>query len=366
MMKIFGMELKPLPLFLLILGGCEVSPDITPENLDWSIDTDYLRQGCFSGKDCIPSLENPPRSPVGGEDLEYLDDGDLVVGVWDGKEYSAYPHPILDWHEIVNEDGFTISYCPLTGSAIHLKAEGNYGVSGLLYNSNLIMYDRSTGSYWPQMLLQSDAGSLKGTELELKPLVETRWGVWRRLFPETKVISANTGYSRNYSHYPYGSYKSCNYTTCGDYIYSPHHPGRDSPRVSPQTVTDQGIDDQVGGLKQTQGIAAAGHYGPKRQLLKGFPGTGWGMEPGPAVDRVALAVKGYNGRQRSYPQFPGQLEPLRRLNVDLDGDKIPQGGLNSGIGERFLIHLMTEMAPVGVEIHQDRQSLLAALFQGSG
>lgn len=221
MMKIFGMELKLLPLFLLVLSGCEVDPVSNPENLDWSINTDYLRQGCFSGKDCIPSLENPLRSPVGGEDLEYLDDGDLVVGVWDGQEYSAYPHPILDWHEIVNEDGFTISYCPLTGSAIHLKAEEEYGVSGLLYNSNLIMYDRSTGSYWPQMLLHSDAGSLKGTELELKPLVETSWGVWRRLFPETKVVNANTGYSRNYSRYPYGSYRSCNSTTCGDYIYFP-------------------------------------------------------------------------------------------------------------------------------------------------
>ncbi len=189
--------------------------------MDWLIDETFIRRGC-SGLDCIPSIQSPNKSQIGGDHLEFLDDDDLVVGIWDGTHYTAYPQSILDWHEIVNEAGFAISYCPLTGSAIHFTKENtSFGVSGLLYNSNLIMYDRKTGSYWPQMFLKSAAGAQQGNAFELQPLLETTWKTWKSLFPESRVVNANTGYSRNYNLYPYGSYKSCNSATCRDYIYFP-------------------------------------------------------------------------------------------------------------------------------------------------
>lgn len=191
------------------------------EGLTWTIDTQYLRQGCFDGKDCIPSLQQPERTHAMGSNLTYLRNDDLVVGVWNGTEHVAYPHAILDWHEIVNEDGYTISYCPLTGSALHMSTPLEFGVSGLLFNSNLIMYDRDTDSYWPQMLLRSAAGSRSGGEIHLNNLVETTWGNWKALFPDTQVLNSNTGYSRNYQRYPYGNYKTCNSLGCGDYIYFP-------------------------------------------------------------------------------------------------------------------------------------------------
>lgn len=211
-----------LLLITLFIVGCQENnvTDID-SGLMWTIDTEYMRQGCYDGKDCIPSLEQPDRSAIGGSDLSYLDDSDLIVGIWNGSEHVAYPHAILDWHEIINEEGYSISYCPLTGSAIHLTSSVEYGVSGLLFNSNLIMYDRETDSYWPQMLLRSAAGDRSGVELHLKNLVETTWGNWKALFPETEVVNSDTKYSRNYNRYPYGDYRTCNSLACGDFIYFP-------------------------------------------------------------------------------------------------------------------------------------------------
>ncbi|MEE9574026.1 MAG: DUF3179 domain-containing (seleno)protein [Candidatus Neomarinimicrobiota bacterium] len=188
---------------------------------EWIINEDYIREGCFAGKDCIPSIDSPHYSNIGGNNLEFLNDNDLVVGIWDGSDYIAYPHPILDWHEVVNETGYSISYCPLTGSAIHFETPNEFGVSGMLYNSNLIMYDRKSDSYWPQMLLESAAGTRQNEPLKLLPLLETTWGSWKKLFPNSKVLNSNTNHSRDYDRYPYGNYKNCNAPDCGDYIYFP-------------------------------------------------------------------------------------------------------------------------------------------------
>ncbi len=206
----------------VFMVGCQEN-DVADDDLGmtWTIDTQFMRQGCYAGKDCIPSLESPNRSPIGGANLGYLDDDELIVGIWNGTKHVAYPHAILDWHEIVNESGYTISYCPLTGSAIHLSTSVEYGVSGLLFNSNLIMYDRETDSYWPQMLLRSAAGDRSGGELHLNNLVETTWGNWKALFPDTEVVNSDTEHSRNYNRYPYGNYRTCNSLACGDYIYFP-------------------------------------------------------------------------------------------------------------------------------------------------
>lgn len=207
--------------FLFIGCNNPASSSVNLDESDWLIDTDFIRQGCFSGKDCIPSLENAKKSAINGDNLNYLDDLDLVAGVWNGKEYVAFPHPILDWHEIINEDGYVISYCPLTGSALHFDASSEFGVSGLLYNSNLIMYDRDSDSYWPQMFLASASGDKKGEKISLKPLLETTWKNWKSLFPNSMVVNSSTGFSRNYNAYPYGRYKTCNSQDCGDFIYFP-------------------------------------------------------------------------------------------------------------------------------------------------
>ncbi|MEE9573566.1 MAG: DUF3179 domain-containing protein [Candidatus Neomarinimicrobiota bacterium] len=218
--------MKYILIFLvIILYSCSNLSSTGQEDLttneDWTINEDYIREGCFAGKDCIPSIDTPHYSNIGGNNLEFLNDNDLVVGLWNGSNYIAYPHPILDWHEVVNETDYSISYCPLTGSAIHFETPSEFGISGKLYNNNLIMYDRISDSYWPQMLLKSAAGGRQNESLNLLPLLETTWDSWKKLFPNSKVLNSNTSYNRNYNQYPYGDYKTCSSNSCSDYIYFP-------------------------------------------------------------------------------------------------------------------------------------------------
>lgn len=108
---------------------------------------------------------------------------------------------------------FALTYCPLTGSGISWDRvidgeETTFGVSGLLYNTNLIPYDRKTQSNWSQMGLQSINGKLISDFVNIYPILETSWETAKLLFPNSLVVSSNTGYSRNYGRYPYGNYKT--------------------------------------------------------------------------------------------------------------------------------------------------------------
>ena len=211
-------------ILFIFLTSCNIYNDAWGQPYqeeEWLLNEDQIQQGCYSGKDCIPSLEFPEKSEINGEYLEYLKNDDLIVGVWDGDNYVAYPHPILNWHEVVNENGYCISFCPITGSAVHFVSEGEFGVSGLLFNSNLIMYDRDTDSYWEQMMLKSVAGNLKGTTLELLPMLETTWGNWKKLFPDTKVLNSNTDLAEKFSGFDYGNEKISDQKVDAGYIPIP-------------------------------------------------------------------------------------------------------------------------------------------------
>ena len=171
------------------------------------------------GPDGIPALERPAFIETPGANT--LAPDELVVGIKIGDDVRAYPHRILDWHEIVNEQyllngmpqNVSLSYCPLTGSAVLWKAiagfaDPTFGTSGTLYNSNLVLYDRETKSLWSQMLEQGLRGSMVGDIPERLQAVETRWDTWFSMYPETRVLSENTGYSRDYNEYPYGTFKT--------------------------------------------------------------------------------------------------------------------------------------------------------------
>ncbi|OLS27045.1 MAG: hypothetical protein HeimC3_05120 [Candidatus Heimdallarchaeota archaeon LC_3] len=164
-------------------------------------------------QDGIPPIENPVYlTAEQGDDV--LFDSDIVFGFNDGKgNVFAFPQYILVWHEIVNDNiggvDISLTYCPLTGSAVgfvghFLTIETTFGTSGKLLNSNLVMYDRDSGSYWPQILGESITGENVGQDLEKVQLFWTSWGKWRDSNPTTKVLSENTGYSRNYGSDPYG------------------------------------------------------------------------------------------------------------------------------------------------------------------
>ncbi|MDB4583093.1 DUF3179 domain-containing protein [Draconibacterium sp.] len=214
-------------IFTLFVAGCSEAemhsssgnplpgkPDDSEKSSEWLIPENEVRDG-GPGKDGIPAIDNPKFISAG--EVTYLNDDDLVLGFADGEDIRAYPHKILDWHEIVNDDtpnhSVAVIYCPLTGTGIGWDRvfgdkKTTFGVSGLLYNSNIIPYDRATDSNWSQLLLKSVNGNLKGIRPIIHNLVETSWKTWKTIYPSSKVLSLNTGYNRSYQHYPYGSYKT--------------------------------------------------------------------------------------------------------------------------------------------------------------
>lgn len=91
-----------------------------------------------------------------------------------------------------------------------VSGETTFGVSGLLYNSNVIPYDRQTNSHWSQLLLHAIHGPLKGSEAENLQVIETTWKTWKEMYPDAKIVTNITGYNRNYHSYPYGDYRTNN------------------------------------------------------------------------------------------------------------------------------------------------------------
>jgi len=138
------------------------------------------------------------------------------MGIRVGDEIKGYPHPVLDWHEIVNDDigdvSFALTYCPLTGTGIGWDRNINgrnttFGVSGLLFETNLMPFDRETESIWSQQRLECVNGELSGQKAQLHSLVEMSWESWKAAFPNSQVLNTDTGFSRNYNRYPYGDYR---------------------------------------------------------------------------------------------------------------------------------------------------------------
>ncbi|WP_432262703.1 DUF3179 domain-containing protein [Cupriavidus sp. TMH.W2] len=164
-------------------------------------------------RDGIPALIAPRF--VAASEATYLRPDDRVLGVLLNGVAKAYPERILLWHEIVNDefDGepLVVSFCPLcgTGAAHSASVDGKrltFGVSGLLYNSNLLLYDKQTQSLWSQMLGKAIAGPFKGTALKDFPITHTTWQAWRKEHPRTVVLSERTGYRRDYGFNPYSDY----------------------------------------------------------------------------------------------------------------------------------------------------------------
>jgi hypothetical protein len=164
-------------------------------------------------RDGIPSLDDPKF--VDADDASYLDGRDRVLGISINGVARAYPIGILNYHEIVNDviggTSVVVTYCPLCGSGTAFEATINgrsyeFGVSGLLYNSDVLMYDRETKSLWSQLMVQAVAGRMKGTRLQQLPMSHTSWQEWVERYPATDVLSNKTGYSRHYDLDPYPNY----------------------------------------------------------------------------------------------------------------------------------------------------------------
>ncbi|MEM8484096.1 MAG: DUF3179 domain-containing protein [Bacteroidota bacterium] len=208
-----------LSAFVLILAGCDAGD--TSEDLvvadECTIPANQIVSGGVA-KDGIPSLQNPTLVDAGSAGADYLEPESRVIGVIIEGEPVAVPHNILWWHEIVNLDlnasQVAVSYCPLTGSSISFdrapQGGATFGVSGLLWQNNLIMYDRNANeTLWPQMLRSGGCGEEIGQPLTPFTSFEMSWAAWQSLYPDTRVVGNVTGHARNYTQtgYPYGTYE---------------------------------------------------------------------------------------------------------------------------------------------------------------
>lgn len=164
-------------------------------------------------KDGIPSIDNPKFISVA--EADFLDDTDPGVAVSINGIDKFYPFQILVWHEIVN-DNFNgkrvlVTYCPLCLTSIVFDpvVQGErveFGTSGKLWESNLVMYDRKTDSLWSQILGEAIVGEMTGAKLTILPSDRMQFGQWKKQFPKGEVLSKDTGALRTYGVDPYGDY----------------------------------------------------------------------------------------------------------------------------------------------------------------
>ena len=148
--------------------------------------------------DDIPAIMAQETFFAAATTSEWLD-AEYVIGLSLNGDARAYPIRLLSSHELVNDtvggQPVLISWCPLCFSAIvfERKVDGReltFGVSGMLYRDNLVMYDHQTNTLWSQLLGQSLRGALRQQRLTIVPSMITTWAEWKRLYPGTKVLSA--------------------------------------------------------------------------------------------------------------------------------------------------------------------------------
>jgi len=193
------------------------SPDVLLEvfkltQADSDVPFDSLMQAC-PARDCIPSIDQPAL--ISADEVEYLLDDDLVMTLTHNGITRAYPTRILDHHEIVNDmfgpDPVAITYCPLCGSglAFDRRQDGqvlDFGVSALLHNSDLVMYDRQTESLWQQITGEAFAGKSRGSQLRSLPLSMITWKNWREQYPGAEVLTIDGVMTDRYLKDAYGDY----------------------------------------------------------------------------------------------------------------------------------------------------------------
>ena len=192
-------------------GDADARPPTIDAELHVPYETETLASESLSGgvsKDGIPSVDEPSFRPI----ASVADETGLpVFGVVRNGEAKAYPQRVLVHHEIVNDEiggeAVAVTYCPLTGTVQGFR-RGNttFGVSGRLVNSNLIMYDRGTDSRWPQVLATAVDGPMAGATLDEFQVVWTTAAAWADRYPDSLVMTDDTGHARRYGSDPYGTY----------------------------------------------------------------------------------------------------------------------------------------------------------------
>ena len=166
-------------------------------------------------RDGIPAIHNPVFVEAAAAD--FLSDTDRVLGLTRNGVTKAYPIRIMDRHEIVNDrfgdEPIVVTYCPLCFSGMAFKATiggevRRFGVSGLLYNSDVLLYDYESNSLWSQIMSTAISGPMKGADVEAVAVAHTTWRDWKARYPDTQVLIVNAILDFRYNSDPYARYQS--------------------------------------------------------------------------------------------------------------------------------------------------------------
>jgi hypothetical protein len=201
---------EPRPVEASALPPRHLDEDLFPESL---IDRTRIVSG-GPPADGIPSIDEPVFQPA--SEVDWLEDGEAVLALDHDAGVRAYPVRVMTWHEIVNDriDGIpvAVTYCPLCNSAVAFDRrldgrELEFGTSGALYLSALVMYDRQTESLWTHFDGRAVVGTLVGSQLELLAVSTVPWSEFRQAHPDAGVLTTDTGYERDYGRNPYVGYE---------------------------------------------------------------------------------------------------------------------------------------------------------------
>ena len=194
----------------------ELAFDMSGWKTDFSKHSVPLTEFASGGppRDGIPPIDDP-RYVSGAEAADYVSDREPVMVVTEGGEARAYPLQIMVWHEIVNDElggrPIAVTYCPLCNSALVFDRRVEertltFGTTGNLRNSDLVMWDRQTESWWQQLTADAVVGKLTGTKLEVIPSQTLSFEDFRARYPKGDVLSRDTGFERDYGTNPYVGY----------------------------------------------------------------------------------------------------------------------------------------------------------------
>ncbi len=159
-------------------------------------------------KDGIPSIDNPKFDTAA---TSPYDPSETVIGVEINGEAVAYPFGIMNWHEIVNDrvggQNISVTYCPLCDTIVAFdRGDSSFGVSGKLFRSCLVMYDRADDTLYAQPWGIGVVGPAVNQMVDRIPTTKTTLGAWLQKHPNSKILSTDTGHEREYQGYPYGTY----------------------------------------------------------------------------------------------------------------------------------------------------------------
>jgi hypothetical protein len=264
------------------------------------------------GKDGIPSIDSPRFQPV--DEVDWLEDVEPVIAFGIEDEWRAYPIQILMWHEIVNDEvggvPVAVTFCPLCHTAIVFDREFDgrlldFGTTGNLRHSDLVMYDRQTESWWQQATGRALVGELTGSALTFLPSQLISWDRFRSQHPEGQVLSRQTGHNRPYGSNPYVGYDSLDSTP---FLLDDRTliDGRLSPKVRvvglvideepvaypfPFLAEEQVVNDEVGGTPVVISWVSGTASGMGAETVAGGTDVGAANAFGRVVDDQTLTFE---------------------------------------------------------------------------